>query len=115
MPTTRPARIALVGDRSAAVRAHARIPRVLDTIARQGGPEVEAVWLPTETIPGSPAAAGFDGVWAVPGSPYASDEGMLAAIRHAREEKVPFLGTCGGFQYALIEFARSVCGLKDVE
>src|SRR4051794_27330984 len=108
MPTTRPARIALVGDRSAAVRAHARIPRVLETIARQGGAEVEAVWLPTETVGDPSAAAGFDGIWAVPGSPYASADGMLAAIRHAREEQLPFLGTCGGFQYATIEFARSV-------
>jgi CTP synthase (UTP-ammonia lyase) len=115
MPTTRPARIALVGDRSAAVRAHARIPRVLETIARQGGAEVEAVWLPTETVGDPSAAAGFDGIWAVPGSPYASADGMLAAIRHAREEQLPFLGTCGGFQYATIEFARSVCGLQEVE
>jgi CTP synthase (UTP-ammonia lyase) len=114
MPSTRPARIALVGDRSAAVRAHARIPRVLDTIALQGGPAVEAVWLPTDTVDAG-AVAAFDGVWAVPGSPYASADGMLAAIRVAREERIPFLGTCGGFQYAMIEFARTVCGLEEVE
>src|SRR4051812_2389052 len=115
MPATHSARIALVGDRSAAVRAHARIPRVLDTIARQGGPEVEAVWLPSDGVPDAFPAAGFDGIWAVPGSPYASAEGMLIAIRHAREQQVPFLGTCGGFQYATIEFARNVCGLEEVE
>jgi CTP synthase (UTP-ammonia lyase) len=115
MSSTRPARIALVGDRSAVVRAHARIPRVLDTIARQGGPEIEAVWLPTESVVDAFAAAGFDGIWAVPGSPYASAAGMLIAIRHAREEQVPFLATCGGFQYAAIEFARNVCGLEEVE
>jgi CTP synthase (UTP-ammonia lyase) len=40
---------------------------------------------------------------------------MLAAIRCARERRLPFLGTCGGFQYAMIEYARSVCGLEDVE
>jgi CTP synthase (UTP-ammonia lyase) len=88
---------------------------VLDTIARQGGPTVEAVWLPTESLATAWAVAGFDGVWAVPGSPYASADGMVAAIRVAREQRIAFLGTCGGFQYALLEFARTVCGLDHVE
>ena len=38
-------------------------------------------------------------------------DGALAAIRWVRETKRPFLGTCGGFQHALIEFARNVAGL----
>lgn len=51
----------------------------------------------------------------VPGSPYASDAGAIAAARTARERGIPFLGTCGGFQHALIEYARNVCGLADVQ
>ena len=38
-------------------------------------------------------------------------DGALAAVRHARERNLPFLGTCGGFQHALIEFARDVAGI----
>ena len=53
---------------------------------------------------------GFHGIWCVPGSPYASMDGALNAIRFARENKVPFLGTCGGSQHVLIEFARNVLG-----
>jgi CTP synthase (UTP-ammonia lyase) len=41
--------------------------------------------------------------------------GALRAIRFAREHRRPFLGTCGGFQHALIEFARNVLGLTDVD
>ncbi len=41
-------------------------------------------------------------------------EGMIKAIRFAREEKIPFLGICLGMQLASIEFARHVCGLQDV-
>jgi CTP synthase (UTP-ammonia lyase) len=41
--------------------------------------------------------------------------GALAAIRFARETGRPFLGTCGGFQHALIEFARYVCGVPDAD
>jgi CTP synthase len=39
-------------------------------------------------------------------------EGMIAAVRWAREQKVPFLGICLGFQVAVIEWARNVCGLQ---
>ena len=39
----------------------------------------------------------------------------LSAIRHAREGGVPFLGTCGGFQHAIIEYARDVLGWPDAE
>jgi len=39
-------------------------------------------------------------------------EGKIAAIRYAREKKIPFLGICLGMQTAVIEFARNVCGLK---
>ncbi len=41
--------------------------------------------------------------------------GMLEAIRHARERKVPFFGICLGLQCAVIEFARNVCGLEDAD
>ena len=54
--------------------------------------------------------AAFDGVWCVPASPYANTEGALNAIRVAREHRIPFLGTCGGFQHAVIEYARNVLG-----
>jgi CTP synthase (UTP-ammonia lyase) len=57
----------------------------------------------------------FDGIWCVPASPYANTDGALEAIRFARESGRPFLGTCGGFQHALIEYARNVCGLHDAE
>lgn len=40
-------------------------------------------------------------------------EGKIAAIRFARENKVPYLGICLGMQLAVIEFARNVAGLKD--
>jgi CTP synthase (UTP-ammonia lyase) len=114
MPTTAPGpipRLALVGDRSPGVRAHARIPRLVEALRTRDGLAVDPYWLGTDDVePGS--VAGFDGVWLLPGSPYRSEAGVLAAIRDAREHRIPFLGTCGGFQHALLEFARNVCGLE---
>ncbi len=57
----------------------------------------------------------FRGIWCVPASPYASTAGALAAIRFARESGHPFLGTCGGFQHAVIEYARNVLDLAEAD
>jgi CTP synthase (UTP-ammonia lyase) len=40
-------------------------------------------------------------------------EGALLAIRCAREGRIPFLGTCGGFQHAVVEYARNVLGWQN--
>lgn len=40
-------------------------------------------------------------------------EGMIVAAKWAREQKIPFLGICLGFQLAVVEFARNVCGMRD--
>ena len=71
-------------------------------------------WVHTASIDGDAGARlqGFSGIWLVPASPYANERGALASITHARSRGVPFLGTCGGFQHALLEFARGVLGLR---
>ncbi|AXB41978.1 glutamine amidotransferase-related protein [Amycolatopsis albispora] len=102
------ARIALVGDRSPHVRSHTRIPALLDTLAERDGLVLDAYWIPT---PEGGEVGGFDAIWLLPGSPYASEAGAVAAVTTARTRGIPFLGTCGGFQHALLEFAREVCGL----
>src|SRR5271170_1323955 len=108
------ARIALVGDRSANVRAHARIPTLIDALLQRDGIALDPYWIATPDVAGCDLGR-FDAIWLVPGSPYDSPDGAMAAVRTARERGLPFLGTCGGFQYALLEFARNVCGLSGVE
>ncbi|MEU8512121.1 hypothetical protein AB0C76_11090 [Kitasatospora sp. NPDC048722] len=106
-------RIALVGDRSPAVRSHARIPGLLDALATRDQLDLDAYWIPTEDAGAPGALDGFDAIWLLPGSPYRSEDGALAAVRTARELGIPFLGTCAGFQHAVLEFARHVCGIGD--
>ncbi|GHJ90743.1 hypothetical protein SNE510_02620 [Streptomyces sp. NE5-10] len=101
-------RVALIGDHGKSP-AHARLDGFRAEL------EVDTVWVPTETITGPESFDGFDGLWVVPGSPYENKDGVLAAARHARENGVPYLGTCGGFQHALIEYARNVAGLTDAD
>ncbi|MEU2435814.1 hypothetical protein ACFY9A_12520 [Streptomyces rubradiris] len=108
---THTATLALVGDHSPHVASHTRVPLLLDALAARDRLVLDAYWISSEDAGGGDAVRGFDAVWVLPGSPYRSEAGVLAAIRTAREEGIPFLGTCGGFQHALLEFARNVCGL----
>ena len=55
----------------------------------------------------------YDGLLVPGGFGKRGIEGMLNAIRYAREKKVPYFGICLGMQTACIEFARNVCGLAD--
>jgi CTP synthase (UTP-ammonia lyase) len=108
--------IALIGDYSPEVTAHRAIPLALELAVAALRRPVAWQWLHTSTLTDAPAQlAPFAAVWVVPASPYANMEGALAAIRFARETKRPFLGTCGGFQHALIEFARHVLALPDAD
>jgi CTP synthase (UTP-ammonia lyase) len=98
-----PAVIAALGDRDLGLVTH----REIDAAIALAPPGVEIRWLPTQNA----RIDGFDGVWVLPGTPYRDDDAVYAAIRHAREQGMPILGTCGGFQYMTVEFARNVAGI----
>ncbi|MGQ0570795.1 MAG: CTP synthase [Armatimonadota bacterium] len=55
--------------------------------------------------------ASYHGILVCPGFGARGVEGKVRAIRYAREARVPFLGICYGMQWAVVEFARHVCGL----
>lgn len=106
-------RIALVGDYNADVIAHQAIPLAIDDAAAVLELTVEYHWLPTQEIKSAEDLADYNAIWLVPASPYQNMEGALTAVRYARENSVPFLGTCGGFQHAIVEYARNVMGWQD--
>src|SRR6185295_19227481 len=102
-------RIGIVGDFERTRFSHWATEAAFFHAATQLGLYLELHWWGTEQLASRGAAhclAGVAGVWGAPGSPFASTEGMLAAIRHARESGLRYLGTCTGFQYALIELRR---------
>jgi CTP synthase (UTP-ammonia lyase) len=107
--------IGLIGDYNPAVLAHQAIPLALDLAGEAEAAAVRHEWIPTQEIGDEARVSGFDALWCVPGSPYRSMEGALRAIRFAREQGRPFLGSCGGFQHAIIEYARNVLGWSDAE
>ena len=108
-------RIALIGDYDPAVIAHQAIPAALELAAREARERLTWTWIHTASIEPDVAAqlAGYAGIWCVPASPYTNPAGAIAAIRHARLRGRPFLGTCGGFQHAMLEYAEASWGLAD--
>jgi CTP synthase (UTP-ammonia lyase) len=95
--------IALLGD-DRGHRSHQEL-NALRPMLRDLG--VETTWVPTDS---GFAIEEYDGVWLVPGSPYADDDAVLRALTVVRERGIPFLGTCGGMQYAVVELVRSLLG-----
>lgn len=109
----RAVKIGLIGDYDPGIDAHRAIPLALQQAAAAWQVKLAYIWVPTEQIGSAERVEAFDGLWCVPGSPYRDTDGALRAIEHARTAGVPFLGTCGGFQHALLEFARNVLGWQD--
>jgi CTP synthase (UTP-ammonia lyase) len=107
--------IALIGDYDPQVTAHQAIPVALGLVAEHFGQTLQLEWLATDQIHADTQLQHFDGFWCVPASPYKSEAGALRAIRFAREQRRPFLGTCGGFQHAVLEYSRNVLGWADAE
>ena len=111
-------RIGIIGDFNTEFRSHHATNDSIQHAASKLKLKVESEWLPTTSLAapeGRKILESFDGLWASPGSPYKSMDGMLKGIEFARTRDWPFLGTCGGFQYAVIECARNVLGMKDAD
>ncbi|AHG19832.1 hypothetical protein Z042_09490 [Chania multitudinisentens RB-25] len=106
-------RLALVGDYNPNAIAHQAIPIALQLTASHLDIDIQFQWLPTATLTATSVLQGYDAIWVVPGGPYHYDDGAFMAIRYAREQDVPFLGSCAGFQYAIVEYARNVMGWHD--
>lgn len=113
-PRSQPAlSIALVGDHNPAVIAHQAIPQALAQSALALNLDIQWHWLATADIHSPQDLSPYQAIWCIPASPYHNERGTLLAIQYARENLRPFLGTCGGFQHAILEYARNVLGWKD--
>ena len=104
-------KIALIGDYDEAVPAHQAIPLAIKLSGVEG---VSFKWIhSTEVDPAQ--LSNFGGIWAVPASPYLNMENILSGIQFARENDIPFLGTCGGYQHAALEYARNALGFSEAD
>ncbi len=110
-------RIAVVGKYTELADSYKSIHEALvhGGIANDAGVRIE--WIASDRFTDQETAgellAGYDALLVPGGFGVRGVEGMLEAIRWAREHKLPFFGICLGLQTAIIEFARNVCNIPD--
>jgi CTP synthase (UTP-ammonia lyase) len=104
-------KVGIIGDYDKTSPTHLLTDAALSHTATAPGVPYFSQWLPTDA---THDLALFDAFLCAPGSPYKSLEGALTGIRFARENRKPLLGTCGGFQHIVLEYARNVMGFSDV-
>jgi CTP synthase (UTP-ammonia lyase) len=111
-------KIGVIGDLDPSLAFHKATNEAIFHAGEALGLKVSVSWISTPTLNQKPAheiLSTFDAIWCSPGSPYQSMEGALEGIRVARENSWPFFATWGGFQHALIEYARNVLGIPDAD
>jgi CTP synthase (UTP-ammonia lyase) len=112
-----PPRIGIVGEFQPNYAPHSAIAPSVEHArgAEACGLPVTLAWVATDDAENMSTRelAGYAGWWIAPGSPYRSMDGALKVIRYAREQDIPLLGTCGGYQHVVLEYARNVLGFRD--
>ncbi len=114
-PASGDARIAVVGKYTELVDSYKSVQEALIHGGIANDVKVDIDWVLSETFTGGEGIdrlAAYDGLLIPGGFGPRGVEGMLQAIRYAREHEMPFFGICLGLQCAVIEYARNVCGLE---
>src|SRR3982751_3137423 len=110
--------LAVTGKYTALRDAYASIIKAGEHCGAHLGIDVQFKWLDTTEIAPENVEqelAGCQGIIVPGGFGVRGTEGKIECIRYARENRVPYLGLCLGFQMAVIEFARNVCGVADAD
>jgi CTP synthase (UTP-ammonia lyase) len=109
--------VGVIGDFDPGFPPHPATNSALRHSAAALGVTVDVRWHATDALVDSDLThlRADDALWCAPGSPYKSLGGALRGVRFAREADVLLLGTCGGFQHVVIEYARNVLGFKDAQ
>ncbi len=108
--------IGITGKYTAVRDSYASIINALEHAGIALGYDVKIKWIETTGISNENSAeklSDVDGIIVPGGFGTRGAEGKIACIKYARENNLPYLGLCFGFQMAVIEFARNVCGIKE--
>lgn len=108
-------RIAMVGKYVDLTESYKSLSEALIHAGIHTRTKVNIEYLDSEDLEknGTEALASYDAILVPGGFGRRGTEGKIAAIRYAREHKIPYLGICLGMQLAVIEYARDMCGLND--
>jgi len=108
--------VGITGKYTSLRDSYASILKALEHAGVSTNAKVNVKWVDTTDINADSVAEALDdvdGIIVPGGFGVRGTAGKIECIRHAREKKIPYLGICLGFQMAVIEYARNVCGLAD--
>ena len=108
--------VGITGKYTSVRDSYASIINALEHAGIALGCKVHIKWTETTNVADADAAdvlAGVDGIIVPGGFGTRGAEGKIACIKYARENNLPYLGLCFGFQMAVVEYARNVCGLPE--
>lgn len=112
-------RVGMCGKYTKLSDSYVSITEALRHAAAKVGVNVSIEWIETTKFEEDPSSVSaldeYDGIMVLPGFGARGTEGKIMAIRRVREQKMPFLGICFGFQLATVEFARNVVGLSGAD
>ena len=106
--------IAITGKYTSVRDSYASIINALEHAGIALGAKVNIKWIETTNLTDANVSthlADVDGIIVPGGFGTRGAEGKICCVKHSRENNLPYLGICFGFQMAVIEFARNVCGL----
>lgn len=110
-------KIGIIGDYQPGFCYHVATEEALRHAAAVLSTSLTSTWLSTLSLEQNNFGnrlLPFHGLWCAPGD-YKSMDGAMLGIKFAREQGVPFIGTCGGFQHAMLEYARNVLGIDNAQ
>ena len=109
-------KIVVLGDFNPQFHTHLALNEAIHHLSKTVNHKVSFDWRATDKFDfRQELSSKYAGLWIAPGSPYRDMDNVIHAIRFARENNIPTLGNCGGFQHMIIEFARNACGLLDAD
>src|ERR1700709_642337 len=110
-------KLAIIGDFNPENKTHIATDEAIGHAKKYLNIDIKAEWVATETVIENFASVteNYRGFLISPGSPYKSMVDVLEIIKYTRTNSIPTLGTCGGFQHMVIEFARNVLNIQDAE
>lgn len=110
-------KIAIIGEFDHTFRPHVATNEAIEHTKRLLNKSFETEWVSTEKVEKNlrQVLQEYQGFWIAPGSPYKSMKGAIDLIEYTRINHIPTIGTCGGFQHMVIEFARNVLNIKDAQ
>lgn len=110
-------KIALTGKYTELIDSYISVKEALNHAAAHNNVKISIIFISTEEYEKNPdritELSKYDGVLVPGGFGSRGVKGKIAVIKYLRENNVPFLGICYGFQLATIEYARNVCNLSD--